>query len=233
VSGTAQEFDDAAHVFFLDEDIVGVVGADGEDGDTVAGKRLDEGEQDSGLRKQEWAFELEARPAWTGGDIFGKNAGWADDGEFVGGAGDGGEVASDPVGRGSIGGEAEDGVGAGESAEFEAGVWRGGGFGGGGHRVGDRIAILGGAGGGNFDQEPARHTYCLAALGSNGRGARSHTSLWGRIPPRLSCLDSRGGGPYVGIAAYGLAARWRVSNSSRVQSVFMSTMRSTARMPSK
>src|SRR5207237_6872871 len=37
----------------------------------------------------------------------------------------------------------------------------------------------------------------------------------------------------AGISAYGLEARYRFSNSSRVQSVFTSVIRSTARMPSR
>ena len=122
MSSLAQELDYASHVLFLDENVVGVVSADGEDGDAVARERLDEGQQDSSLRKQEWAFELQAGPARAGGDIFGNVAGGADDGKFVGGAGDGDELAGgSPGGDGCVGGEAEDGVGAGELAEFELG----------------------------------------------------------------------------------------------------------------
>lgn len=120
MTGLAEQFHYAAHVVFLDEDVIGVVSADGEDGDAVAGKRLDEREQDSGLRKQEWTFELEARPARAGGDIFRNIAGGADDGKFVGGAGDRSELAArGPGGDGCVRGEAEDGVGAAELAELE------------------------------------------------------------------------------------------------------------------
>src|ERR1700687_2208609 len=84
----AEEFDYASHVLFLDENVVRVIGGDGEDGDAVAGERLDEREQDSSLREQEWAFELQACPARAGADTFRNVAGRADDGKFVGGAGD-------------------------------------------------------------------------------------------------------------------------------------------------
>ena len=106
--------------FFLDQHVIRVVGGDGEDRDAVVGERFDERKQDSGLRERERAFELEADPAVRGLHIRGKVVRRADDGEFVGGAGDRGEVAfRGPVGDGSAGSEADDGVAAGEPAEFE------------------------------------------------------------------------------------------------------------------
>ena len=57
------EYRSARPVLFLDQDVIRVVGRDGEDGDAVCRERLDEGEQDSGLRKRERAFEFQADPA--------------------------------------------------------------------------------------------------------------------------------------------------------------------------
>jgi hypothetical protein len=171
VSGLAEQFDCASHVLFRDENIVGVVSANGEDGDAVSGEWLDEGQQDSSLRKQEWAFELKAHPARTGRDIFWNVAGGADDGEFVDSARDRSELAArGPGGDRRVRGEAEDGVGAAELAEFELRRARSVEFGGSGHECRDRIAIYRVACGENCGQEPQP---APAALGSTAEAAVS------------------------------------------------------------
>ena len=89
--GFTQDIDRSA-VFFWDQHVVGVESRNGEDWNGVVRQRLDEGKQHSGLREGERAFEFQADPAVGRVNIRRKIGGGADDGEFVGGAGDGGEV---------------------------------------------------------------------------------------------------------------------------------------------
>ena len=53
---------DRPRKFFLDQNIVRIVGRDGENRDVFPRERLDESKQYSGLRKRKWAFELQANP---------------------------------------------------------------------------------------------------------------------------------------------------------------------------
>jgi len=106
--------------FFLHEHIVRVESRDGEDGDAVAGKRLDEGQQDSSQGERERAFEFQTNPAMGRMYIERKIFGWANDREFLSGTCDRGEFAfRGPSGDERVWGEADDGAGARESAEFE------------------------------------------------------------------------------------------------------------------
>src|SRR5215472_4545389 len=54
------------HCFFdpviLDQNVVGVEGRDGEDGNRTIGKRLNERSKNACLRKRKWSFQLEASP---------------------------------------------------------------------------------------------------------------------------------------------------------------------------
>ena len=100
----AQRVDSSVYVFLRDENVVGVVSRNGEDGDAVVRQRLDEGEQHSGLRERERAFELEADPARAGIDTFRDVFGRANDRKLFWGAGDGGEIAiRGPVEDGPVG----------------------------------------------------------------------------------------------------------------------------------
>ncbi len=56
--GFAQQVHDTSYVLFLHQNVIRVIGGDGEDRHAMVRKRLDEREQDSGLREGEWAFEL-------------------------------------------------------------------------------------------------------------------------------------------------------------------------------
>ena len=108
------------------ENVIGVVGRDREDGNRVVRERRDEGEQNSGLRERERAFELEADPARRRGELFRDVVGGTHDGEFFGSSADRGEGGRrGPSGDGGFGRLAHDGIEARELAEFEgAGLGR-------------------------------------------------------------------------------------------------------------
>ncbi len=72
-----------------DEDPIGIEGGEGEDGDLGDGEWLEEGREDAGEVEGEGADEFEAGPAGLGVDFRGDEGGGADDGELVGGAGEG------------------------------------------------------------------------------------------------------------------------------------------------
>lgn len=107
-------------MFLRDKNVISVEGRDGEDGNAVLRERLDEGEEDPSLRKGKWAFEFEADPKQCGKVIFRDIFCRADDGKFIGCAGDGGESAlCRPSGNRGIGRLAKDYEEAGEFSIFK------------------------------------------------------------------------------------------------------------------
>ena len=73
---------------FLYQHVVCIVGRDGEDGHTILRERFDEGEQYSGLREGERAFEFQANPGRAGIGVLRDVRGGTNDREFVSRAGD-------------------------------------------------------------------------------------------------------------------------------------------------
>src|ERR1700686_2385215 len=109
-----------AREFFLHQNVVGVVGGDCEDGHAIVREWLDERKKDSCLGEREWSFELEAYPSRAGGDFFRYVFYRADNGEFVGSAGNRGELTyCGPGGEGCVWNQTHNHVEVGHCEEFE------------------------------------------------------------------------------------------------------------------
>lgn len=99
---------------------IGIEGGEGEDGDFGGGEGREEGSEDAGEVEGEGSDEFEAGPTGLSLDAFRDEGSIADDGEFVGGAGEGEEGGRGGPGREfRVRREAADGEGAGMAAEGE------------------------------------------------------------------------------------------------------------------
>ena len=106
-------------MLFLDQDVVGVEGGNGEYRYAALGQGIEERGQDSGQRKCERAFQLEAGPRRFTFCILRSVVRGADDGEFFGGSRDRDEAAV-PVseGIGASGGKRQTAKVAGRRRNF-------------------------------------------------------------------------------------------------------------------
>lgn len=83
VAGVAEHVQGLGQEAFFDQDVIGVIGGDGEDGDGVGTERSDERGENSGLGKSEWTLEFEADPSGVGFDSGGDAGLRADNREFL------------------------------------------------------------------------------------------------------------------------------------------------------
>ena len=131
MAGGGEGGNGAVEVGGVNEEVVGVVGGDGEDADAGSGQRRGQGRDDANVGGEvEGAFDPQAAPVAVGdhsggiSGIGGDGGLWADEGELVGSAGNGEETTGGgfgprPVGDGGIGFEAADSVDTGEQGKRE------------------------------------------------------------------------------------------------------------------
>ena len=103
----------------LDQQIISVEGGDGEDADASLREGSGQGGEDADQREVERAIDAQRPPATFGFYIGGDLRFFADDGEFVSGAGDRDKRARCPRGNWRVGGEAADGEGSGQQGEID------------------------------------------------------------------------------------------------------------------